>query len=165
MQDEDTANTMPGSGNSLNATTPDDMQGVMHSTQKEFEELRLPRRILVVEDDASLGNLEADVLTACGYAVTLACTGELAVLAFRESIPDLIVLDLELSGSMTGWDVLQVFRSQSKVPVLLTSSESTVRKLLRIRGETKSTLDQLPKPYPLQALLKRIERMLVHLPS
>jgi DNA-binding response OmpR family regulator len=165
MQDKDTANTMPGSGNSLNTTHPENMQEVMPSTRKKIEELRRPRRILVVEDDASLGNLEADVLAACGYVVTLACTGELAVLAFRESIPDLIVLDLELSGRMTGWDVLQVFRSQSRVPVLLTSSEYAVRKLIRNRGESRSTLDHLPKPYTLQALLKRIERMLVDLPS
>lgn len=165
MQDKDTANTMPGSGNSLNVTSPDNVQGMKHSTKKEFEEQKLPHRILVVEDDASLGHLEADMLTAYGYVVTLAFTGELAALAFRESHPDLVVLDLELSGSMTGWDVLQVLRSHSRVPVLLTSSEQAVRKHMRIRGETRSTLDHLPKPYPLQALLKRIERMLVHLPS
>ncbi len=165
MQDEDTANTMPGSGNSLNATSPDNVQDMTHSTQKEFAQPKLPRHILVVEDDASLANLEADVLTACGYAVTLACTGELAVLAFRESIPDLVVLDLELSGSMTGWDVLQMLRTHSRIPVLLTSSETAVRKRMRTRGETRSTLDHLPKPYPMQALLKRIAHMLITIPQ
>ncbi len=133
--------------------------------QKEFEQPKLPRRILVVEDDASLADLEADVLTACGYAVTIAHTGELAVLALRESIPDLVVLDLELHGGMTGWDVLQVLRTHSRIPVLLTSSETAVRKRMRTRGETRSTLDHLPKPYPMQALLKRIAHMLITVPQ
>ena len=167
MQDEDTANTMPGSGNlsASNEASPDDVQHMTHSRQKEFEQPKLPRHILVVEDDASLANLEADVLTTCGYAVTIARSGELAVGAFRESIPDLVVLDLELPGSMTGWDVLQVLRTHSRVPVLLTSSETAVHKRMRARGETRSTLDHLPKPYPMQALLKRIARMLIIVPQ
>jgi len=164
MQDEKTSNTTPGCGNALIATSPEKVQVVPHSTQQEFEKPKLPRHILVVEDDSSLARLEAEVLTAWGYAVTLACTGELAALAFRESIPDLVVLDLELSGNMSGWDVLQLLHSHSRVPVLLTSSEPAVRKRMHIRGESRSTLDHLPKPYPLQALLKRIERMLVPLP-
>lgn len=167
MQDEDTANMMPGSGNlsALNVTSSDDVREMTHSRQKEFEGPKLPRRILVVEDDASLANLEADVLAACGYAVTTAHTGELAVMALRESIPDLVVLDLELPGNMSGWDVLHVLRTHSRVPVLLTSSETAVRKRMRTCGETRTTLDHLPKPYPMQALLKRIAHMLVPVPQ
>jgi DNA-binding response OmpR family regulator len=164
MQDEDTANTMPGNGN-LSASSPDHMPDMTHSMQKEFEQPKLPRCILVVEDDASLADLEADVLTACGYAVTIAHTGELAVLALRESVPDIVVLDLELHGGMTGWDVLQVLRTHSRIPVLLTSSETAVRKRMRTRGETRSTLDHLPKPYSMQALLKRIAHMLLTIPQ
>jgi DNA-binding response OmpR family regulator len=165
--EEDTANTLPGNGDlsALNAASSENVEGAMHSMQIEAERPELPPRILVVEDDASLANVEADVLTACGYIVTLAGTGELAILALRESIPDLVVLDLELPGSMTGWDVLKVLRTHSMIPVLLTSSETSVRKRIRILGETRSTLDHLPKPYPLQALLKRIESMLITIPQ
>ncbi len=88
-QEEDTANTLPDNGNlsALNAALPENVEGATHSMQNEAEEPKLPPRILVVEDDASLANVEADVLTACGYAVTLAGTGELAILAFREIDP------------------------------------------------------------------------------
>jgi DNA-binding response OmpR family regulator len=163
-QEKDTAHTLPDNGNlsALSAASPEIVEG---TAQMEAEEPKLPPRILVVEDDASLANVEVDVLIACGYTVTLAGTGELAILAFRESIPDLVVLDLELPGSMTGWDVLQVLRTHSMIPVLLTSSETSVRRRLRIHGETRSTLDYLPKPYPLQALLKRIESMLITVPQ
>jgi DNA-binding response OmpR family regulator len=59
---------------------------------------------------------------------------------------------------------LQILRKYSATPVLLTSAESAVNRQIRIRGETRSTLDLLPKPYLMQTLLKRIERMLTIAP-
>ena len=77
----------------------------------------------------------------------------------------MVLLDLDLSGVTTGWDVFKVLRSYSSTPVLLTSAESTIRSSIRKQGEPRSTLDHLPKPYPLQALLRRIERMLAITPQ
>jgi DNA-binding response OmpR family regulator len=161
MQKKDAPHIMPRSGNmsALN-TASTDAQISVHAAQKQSEEQKILRHILVVEDDASLATLEADVLTACGYTVEIAGTGELAIAALHQSIPDLVVLDLELPGTLSGWDVLQALRSHTGTPVLLTSSETAVRKQMRIHGESRSTLDHLPKPYPMQTLLKRIERML-----
>ena len=122
------------------------------------------QRILLVEDDVSLANLEADMLSARGYFVSIATSGETAILALQQEIPDLLLLDLDLSSSTTGWDVLKVLRRHSSAPVLLTSAESAIRSSIRMQGEPRSTLDHLPKPYPLQALLKRIERMLAITP-
>lgn len=119
--------------------------------------------ILLVEDDASLARLEAGILMARGYIVTLAENGELALNVLREVVPDLVLLDLDLPGTVDGWDVLKALRAYagtSTTPVLLTSAEATAQKHLRTRGEARSTLDHLPKPYPVQLLLKRIERML-----
>jgi len=163
MRDNGPANILPGSGNlsALDATSLD----YGHPVQEKIEKPRLPKHILVVEDDTSLAGLEADVLSASGYTVTIANSGELAVSAFQQAIPDLIVLDLELSGTMTGWDVLHTLRTHSRVPVLLTSSLTAVGKRLRTHGETRLTLDHLPKPYPMQTLLKRIDRMLVIVPQ
>ncbi len=119
--------------------------------------------ILLVEDDASLARLEAGLLMARGYIVTLVENGELALNVLREVVPDLVLLDLDLPGAVNGWDVLKALRAYagtSATPVLLTSAEATAQKHLRTRGEARSTLDHLPKPYPVQLLLKRIERML-----
>jgi DNA-binding response OmpR family regulator len=119
--------------------------------------------ILLVEDDPSLARLETGILMARGYIVTLVENGELALNVLREVIPDLVLLDLDLPGAVNGWDVLKALRAYagtSATPVLLTSAEATAQKHLRTRGETRSTLDHLPKPYPIQILLKRIERML-----
>ena len=163
MQDEDAAKTLPGGG-TMKALDEAPLQGFAPSMLQQLEEAKPARRILVVEDDASLARLEGEVLTANGYAVTIAGNGELAIAALRQSIPDLVLLDLELSGTMNGWDVLQTLRSYARIPVLLTSAESAVRKQMRSSGEDKSTLDHLPKPYPMQTLLKRIQRMLMIAP-
>jgi DNA-binding response OmpR family regulator len=138
--------------------------GGAHRTAEQAMSVQL-QRILLVEDDLSLASLEAEVLTAHGYRVTIAQSGELAVAALAQSLPDLVVLDVQLQGQVSGWKVLQGLREQALIPVLLTSSEPTVRAHLRSSGETRSTLDHLPKPYPMHALLKRIERMLASAPG
>ena len=118
------------------------------------------RQILLVEDDTSLARLEAGILSARGYAVAVATSGELAISALHQAIPDLVLLDLDLAGPVTGWDVFKALRRLARTPVLLTSAESAARRHMRTQGESRSTLDHLPKPYPMQALLRRIERML-----
>jgi CheY-like chemotaxis protein len=159
-------NTQPGGGHSsLKKTTLSGAQAIAQSSRTYVKESETLQRILLVEDDVSLANLEADILSARGYAVSIATSGEMAITALHQDIPDLVLLDLDLSGATTGWDVLKVLRSYSSAPVLLTSAESTIRSYIRTQGESRSTLDHLPKPYPLQALLKRIERMLAITPQ
>ena len=142
-----------------------DAQDIAHSTAKRSEEQNILRHILVVEDDLSLASLEAGVLAAHGYAVTQVHNGEQALTALYQSTPDLVVLDFELSGDLTGLDVLQVLRLHANIPVLFTSSEETaLRKYMRASGETRSTLDHLCKPYSTQTLLLRVKRMLTLAP-
>jgi len=163
MQDKEAAKTLPGSG-TMKAFNDAPSHGDAHSMQRRLEEATPARRILVVEDDTSLARLEGEVLAANGYVVAIAENGERAIAALRQSIPDLVLLDLELSGTMNGWDVLQTLRTYARTPVLLTSAESAVRKQMRTSGEDRSTLDHLPKPYLMQTLLKRIQRMLMIAP-
>jgi twitching motility two-component system response regulator PilH len=166
MQDKDAAYTLPGGGNLSvwNESTSFAAPINMDLTQQQVGESGAARRILVVEDDATLANLEAGILTAHGYMVAIARNGEMAITALQQALPDMVLLDLDLSGTITGWDVLQVLRTYSTTPVLLTSAESAVHRQIRSRGETRSTLDHLAKPYLMQTLLKRIERMLTTAP-
>jgi twitching motility two-component system response regulator PilH len=161
-QDKDAAYALPDSGDMSrwNKSTLYVTQSIANPTQQQVGKQGSSQRILVVEDDASLANLEAGILTARGFAVSIAHTGEMAITALQQALPDLVLLDLDLSGTINGWDVLQKLRTYSATPVLLTSSESAVNRQIRTRGETRSTLDHLPKPYLMQTLLKRIERML-----
>jgi DNA-binding response OmpR family regulator len=115
----------------------------------------------VVEDDAALATLEAEILRNHGYIVTTLASGELAITALHRAVPDLVVLDIELPGNVNGWQVLQTLRTLASTPVLITSSSTVaVRQYMRSRGETRGTLDHLPKPFPIQTFLKRVKRML-----
>lgn len=121
--------------------------------------------ILLVEDDQTLAALEASILTAHGYSVKVIHHGELAITEIQHAIPDLVVLDLELADSTDGWDVLQALRTNASIPVLITSSSAiAMRNYMHMNQESKLTLDHLPKPYPMQTFLKRVQRMLIIAP-
>ncbi len=156
--------SLPGGGSrTFSETTMSGTHGVAPRPNSSFmyaERSPILRQILLVEDDTSLARLEAGILSARGYVVAVATSGELAISALHQAIPDLVLLDLDLAGPVTGWDVFKALRRLARTPVLLTSAESAARRHMRTQGESRSTLDHLPKPYPMQALLRRIERML-----
>jgi DNA-binding response OmpR family regulator len=166
--ENDTANTTPVNGNMslLRAQAlPRDGNVSAHPTSEPVEGHDL-QHILVVEDDPTLATLEVEMLTAQGYTVVAVNSGEQAIATLRRSTPDLVVLDIELAGSLQGWDVLQVLRTFATIPVLLTTSSATaVRAYIRRCGESRFTLDHLPKPYQMQTLLKRVKRMLMIAPQ
>ncbi len=165
MQDRDAAYTMSGGGNLsvVNEITVNDTRVLVNSLPEQQEKPEISHRILVVEDDISLAHLEALFLTAHNFIVVISSSGEVAVTALDDFMPDLVVLDLELAGSLSGWDVLQALRKNATIPVLITTSlPLDMRKYLRTHGETRSTLDHLAKPYQLQDLLKCIKRMLMN---
>ena len=165
MQEKDAAYTLLDGGDSSNWNNS--ISYSAHSFTKPVRQVRKQEssyHILVVEDDVSLANLEAGMLKAHGYKVIIASNGEAAVTILEHNLPDLVLLDLDLSGSINGWDVLQMLRTFSSAPVLLTSAEPSVNRQIRFRGETRSTLDLLPKPFLMQTLLKRIQHMLTITP-
>jgi DNA-binding response OmpR family regulator len=150
----------------LNGVAIFEMSKSANPVQKSSEGQHTQQRILVVEDDPTLASLEAEVLTAHGYIVVTVHSGERAIIILHHFLPDLVVLDLELTGSIDGWEVLQALRASAPIPVLFTTSSTlAVRKYLRSHGETRLTLDHLPKPYQMQTLLKRIRRMLMISPQ
>jgi two-component system cell cycle response regulator DivK len=79
----------------------------------------IPRRILVVEDNPKNLKLVRDVLTYSGYEVIEATTGEDGVRLAHESLPDLILMDLQLPG-IDGAEALRQIRAaeESQVPVV-----------------------------------------------
>ena len=82
-------------------------------------------RILVVEDNDKNLKLTRDVLEVAGYTVEVATTGEEAVAQALASVPDLILMDLQLPG-MDGHEALARLRADpdtQRVPVVaLTAS-------------------------------------------
>jgi DNA-binding response OmpR family regulator len=116
------------------------------------------KRILVVEDDAHIAEGLRLNLSLQGYEVTLAADGVTALETWRRWRPDLVVLDIMLPA-IDGFSVLQSLRLEdTHLPVLILSARGTPED--RIRGLSYGSDDYLVKPFHLEELLLRVERLL-----
>jgi DNA-binding response OmpR family regulator len=85
---------------------------------------RMPRHVLVVEDEGPIRDLLTDVLRDHGYTVSSAADGIEALQKLETALPDLIVLDLMLPR-VSGWRFLERSRDQlgrASTPVLIVSA-------------------------------------------
>jgi len=114
-------------------------------------------RVLVVDDDAALAEMLGIVLRGEGFEPTFVSDGDKAVEVFRESRPDLVLLDLMLPGS-DGIDVCRQIRAESGVPiVMLTAKTDTVDVVL---GLESGADDYIVKPFSVPELLARVRALL-----
>ena len=80
------------------------------------------RKILIIDDDIQIGNLEQEVLEKEGYECIRAYSGTEAVLLLEKQKPDLIILDLMLPG-LSGEEVLSKTKG---IPVIVVSAKVSV---------------------------------------
>jgi two-component system response regulator QseB len=113
--------------------------------------------IILVEDDASLGEAIRKALEHQAYTVSWFRDGREALLALRGETADLVLLDLGLPGK-DGLDVLLEARRQHvKTPVIVMTARDTVE--ARIRGLDAGADDYLIKPFHLDELGARIRSL------
>jgi two-component system, OmpR family, response regulator MtrA len=110
-------------------------------------------RVLVVDDDASLAEMLMIVLRQEGFEGRICPRGDLALDAFREFRPDLVLLDVMLPGK-DGIDVCKEIRAESGVPiVMLTAKGDTVDVVV---GLETGADDYVVKPFKPKELVARI---------
>ncbi|MBI2726795.1 MAG: response regulator transcription factor [Polaromonas sp.] len=115
-------------------------------------------RLLLVEDDAMIGETVLNVLRREHYAVDWVRDGSMADQALRTAGYDLVLLDLGLP-KRDGLDVLRALRSRrSTVPVLIATARDGVSD--RIAGLDAGADDYVVKPYDTDELLARIRALL-----
>jgi sigma-B regulation protein RsbU (phosphoserine phosphatase) len=118
-------------------------------------------RVLVIDDDQEIHRLLRARLEARGYHVTDASSGEEGVTKLRECNPDLVFLDVAMSG-MTGIDVLDVIRSQRlDVAVILTTAYSSEQ--VAIAALRHGADDYLRKPFDRGEFQAALDRTLSRL--
>ncbi len=115
-------------------------------------------RILVVDDEPKLVRLVREVLTGTGYAVMSTGRGEDAIQMAALEQPDLIVLDIVLSGAIDGYEVARQVREFSNVPIIMLTAKARESDLLR--GFDAGADDYLTKPFSSQELLARVRAVL-----
>jgi DNA-binding response OmpR family regulator len=117
----------------------------------------VPQTILIVEDEDTLRQELAYQLEQDGYSVVQAADGAEALARFRDSKPELILLDVMLP-QLSGTEVLRIIRRESDVPVLmLTARGSEVDKVV---GLELGADDYVTKPFSLRELQARVRGLL-----
>src|SRR5579871_5861493 len=115
-------------------------------------------RLLIAEDDRALGGFLSRGLEADGHRVRIASDGATAVVAFREDLPDLTILDLNLPV-MDGEQVLEALRQlDADLPVLVLTARQEVE--TRVRCLDRGADDLMTKPFSLHELRARCRALL-----
>jgi len=115
-------------------------------------------RLLLVEDDAMIGDIVLDVLRAEHFAVDWVRDGAMADTALRSQDYDLVLLDLGLPRR-DGLDVLRALRARKcAMPVLVLTARDAVQD--RVAGLDAGADDYVLKPFDLDELLARIRALI-----
>lgn len=120
---------------------------------------QVPPRILVVDDEPTLGRALKINLTARGYRVRTAGDARGALYAVTEWHPDLVILDLGLPDA-DGLDVIAGVRGWSKVPIIVLSARHTSDD--KVEALDAGADDFVTKPFELNELLARVRAGLRH---
>src|SRR4051812_31822633 len=115
--------------------------------------------ILLVEDEENLHETLKLNLEMEGYAVTSAFNGSQAMKAVQNEYFDLVIMDIMLP-QMDGISVTENIRlDNNDVPVLILSAKNTGQD--RVLGLKKGADDYLTKPFNLEELLLRVDKLIV----
>ena len=113
----------------------------------------MPGRVLVVDDDSQMRRAVTNALTARGYAVVTATSGEAALSVMAEEQLDLVLLDLGLPG-IEGHEVIKRLRSWSELPVIVISVRETQEE--KVAALDAGADDYVAKPFGMKELLARM---------
>jgi len=115
------------------------------------------KRILVVEDEASIAEVVSLYMKRAGYHVQIAANGKQAMTILERQIPDLVIMDLmlpEIDGlSLTRW-----LRDHSDVPIIMVTARR--EEMDRIAGLEMGADDYVVKPFSPQELVSRVRAVL-----
>ncbi|QXT38360.1 phosphate regulon transcriptional regulator PhoB [Gymnodinialimonas ceratoperidinii] len=116
--------------------------------------------VLVVEDELAQREVLAYNLRAEGYEVVTAASGDEALLAVQEALPDVVVLDWMLP-EVSGIEICRQLKANTetaKLPVIMLSARSEDND--KVRGLETGADDYITKPYSVAELLARVRTQL-----
>jgi two-component system, OmpR family, KDP operon response regulator KdpE len=114
-------------------------------------------KILVVDDEPQIRRVMRVILAGENYEVVEARSGEAALLRFREFLPDLVLLDLNMPG-MSGLETCRALRETSDVPIVVLTVRHEEEEKVEVLDAGAD--DYVTKPFGKQELLARIRAAL-----
>jgi DNA-binding response OmpR family regulator len=112
------------------------------------------KRILIIEDDPVIAEVEKDYLKMNGFEVEMALTGDAGLRLALEENFDLLVLDLMLPHT-DGFDICRQVRGAKNIPILIVSAKK--EDVDKIRGFGLGADDYVIKPFSLSELAARVK--------
>lgn len=114
-------------------------------------------RVLLVEDDPAIVDIVQLGLTYENAEVVVATDGLQALRLYRETAPDIVLLDIMLP-KVDGLEVLRSIRAQGETPVILLTAKGEPEE--RVKGLEAGADDYIPKPFHFPELVSRIRAVL-----
>ncbi len=115
------------------------------------------KRILVVDDERNVRHMLDEYLRGHGYDVQTATNGREALIAARQFVPDLILLDV-MMPEMDGMEFVRHFRQESNTPVIFLTAR--VEETEKVVGLELGGDDYVTKPFGMRELLARVKAVL-----
>jgi two-component system, OmpR family, KDP operon response regulator KdpE len=119
-------------------------------------------RILVVDDEPQIRRVMRVTLGSQGYEIVEARSGEEALVKFREFLPDLVLLDLNMPG-MGGLETCRAIREGSDVPILILTVRDAEDD--KVEALDAGADDYVTKPFGMKELLARLRAALRRAPT
>lgn len=115
-------------------------------------------KILLAEDDTSLGTVLSNYLKAKSFDVTLCVDGEIALKRFKEQLFDFIILDVMMPAKDGFTVAKEIRKTDQEIPILFLTAKSM--KEDKLAGFDAGGDDYLTKPFAMEELLARINAIL-----
>jgi len=120
--------------------------------------MRAPFKILLAEDDTTLGTVVRDSLEVAGYQACLCRDGEEALKKYLEVKPDLLILDV-MMPKKDGFTLATEIRNIDKqMPILFLTAKSRTQDV--VTGFESGGNDYMRKPFGMEELIVRIKSLL-----
>lgn len=112
------------------------------------------KRILIIEDDTAIAEIERDFLEIEGFAAVIAADGSEGLRLALSGHFDLILLDLMLPG-MNGYDICRTIREKKDIPILMVTAKIELAD--KVRGLGLGADDYIAKPFSPTELVARVK--------
>jgi DNA-binding response OmpR family regulator len=112
------------------------------------------KRILIIEDEKSIAELERDYLEINGYSVDIVLTGDEGLRQALDQRYDLILLDLMLPN-IDGFEICKRLRAEKDIPIIMVSAKK--EDYDKVRGLGLGADDYLVKPFSPNEMIARVK--------